>query len=141
MPTKVAHGRPFLFAFAFDRAIYVDHAGTDMNDIREHAGPLVIAHYPKGKSAPDFYIMGSGVRMIAIDDNVPGDRVYEFTNRAHPRILDELLDASEIIGNDKDGSPAQDKDEVIAKVMADAPVPLPTVKKPRELPSYLRVIK
>lgn len=112
-----------------------------MNDIKEHAGPLVIAHYERGETVPNFYVMGANVRMIAIDDNVPSDRVYEITSRAHPRILDQLLDGTEVVGSRHDGSAAQARAETIAKVMADAPVPLPTAAKKRELPSYLRVIK
>jgi hypothetical protein len=111
-----------------------------MNDIKEHTGPLVIAHYEKGSSSPKFYVMGSNIRMLTIDENVPTDRVYEITTRSHPRVLDDLLDGSEVIGSRFDGSKAQGRAEIIGKVMADAPVPLPVVKK-RELPSYLRVIK
>jgi hypothetical protein len=111
-----------------------------MNDLKEHTGPLVIAHYERGETVPHYYVMGSNVRMITIDDNAPSDRVYEITNRSHPRILEQLLDGTETIGSLHDGSAAQGRAETIAKAMADDPVPLPVAKK-RELPSYLRVIK
>ncbi|TXM69602.1 hypothetical protein [Methylobacterium sp. WL120] len=111
-----------------------------MNDIREHAGPLVIAHFAKGQTTPIFHVMGSQVRMLVIDERVtdPEDRVFEITRRAHPRVLDDLLSPDETIASN---SPTTGVPMLPAKRMASAPVPVPQQPAKRELPSYLKVIK
>lgn len=103
-----------------------------MNDIKSHAGPIVIAHYAKGETTPLFHVMGANVRMLVIDENVPNDRVYEITSRAHPKVLDELLQETETVGHADDQSAAQERAEQLFKRVASGRAPLP---------HYLRVVK
>lgn len=42
---------------------------------------IVLIHYKAGDTIPDVHIIGGEVRVFWVDDNAPGDRVFEQTSR------------------------------------------------------------
>ena len=52
---------------------------------------VVVAHYRKGEANPTYYLFGESVRLFIVDENQPGDRVYEWLSRDPVEKLTELI--------------------------------------------------
>lgn len=63
---------------------------------------IVIAHIAEGEISPIYHVIGEGVRLFVVDDNHPGDRVFEWLSRSPEGVIGELIPEGSLIGNSQD---------------------------------------
>lgn len=62
----------------------------------------VIAHIAEGEVAPTYHVVGEGVRLFVVDDNHPGDRVFEWLSRSPASVIGEIIPEGSPVGNNQD---------------------------------------
>ena len=62
----------------------------------------VIAHIVEGEISPTYHVVGEGVRLFVVDDNHPGDRVFEWLSRSPETVIRELIPDGSPIGSNQD---------------------------------------
>ncbi|KQO88234.1 hypothetical protein ASF33_21960 [Methylobacterium sp. Leaf92] len=62
----------------------------------------VIAHITEGEISPTYHVIGAGVRLFVVDDNHPGDRVFEWLGRSPESVIGELIPEGSSIGSSQD---------------------------------------
>jgi hypothetical protein len=62
----------------------------------------VIAHIAEGEISPVYHVIGEGVRLFVVDDNHPGDRVFEWLSRSPESVIGEIIPEGSPVGNNQD---------------------------------------
>ena len=83
---------------------------------------IVLIHYEAGETIPNVHIIGGEeVRVFWVDDNAPGDRVFEQTSRADASIFRELIPDGSEIGSAHDQRHAAIENKINALLDGRAP--------------------
>lgn len=80
---------------------------------------MVIAHIEAGETFPTFHVVGDErIRLIIVDENTPGDRVYEWLQRSDPAIVRQLIPEGSSIGSSRDDRHAAIENRILAALDA-----------------------
>jgi hypothetical protein len=75
---------------------------------------IVLVHYEAGDPIPVYYIVGDDVQVFVVDENAPGDRVYEMTDRDTIDSIQRLIPEGSIIGSSNDERHAALENRILA---------------------------
>ena len=80
---------------------------------------VVIAHIEAGEMFPTFHVVGDDrIRLFIVDENTPGDRVYEWLRRSDPAIVRQLIPEGSSIGSSQDDRHAAIENRILSALDA-----------------------
>lgn len=62
----------------------------------------VIVHIAEGESIPTYHVVGEDVRLFVVDENHPGDRVFEWLSRSPESVIGEIIPEGSPVGSNQD---------------------------------------
>ena len=78
--------------------------------------PVVIVHMTEIGGRPETYHVIGDARLFIVDESAPNDRVYEWLQRADPKVYRELIPEGAEIGNCEDGRHAAIKHRILSRI-------------------------
>lgn len=99
------------FSDAIRRALTAAFAAVAKDD-----PPVVIVHMTEIGWRPETYHVIGDARLFIVDESAPNDRVYEWLQRADPKVYRELIPEGAEIGSCEDGRHAAIKHRILSRI-------------------------